>query len=165
MTRDDAMSTPAAPGQNHNHNHGEPRGLFGRVTDTVTNRALDTLHPDLILDHVDVNAIVERIDIEELLGRVDLDQLLERIDVDKLLDRIDVQRLLDRIDVQQLVGRSGIPDIVRESTGQVAGSALDVARRQVVGLDFVIERLVDRLMRRDRSRFPSTPPLLREEAM
>lgn len=154
------MSAAAVPPQPLNH---DAQGLLGRVTTKVTNRALDTFSPDVVLDHVDVNALLDRIDVNKLLDRIEVNDLLDRIDVERLLDRVDLQVLLDRVDVRQLVARSGIPDVVAESTSQVAGSALDVARRQVVGLDFVVERVVDRLFRRDRSTFPSTPPLLDTE--
>lgn len=157
------MSAPAQHPHPPEHPVNGSAGLLGRVTTKVTNRALDTFSPDLVLDHVDVDAILDRIDVNKLLDRIEINDLLDRIDVERLLERVDLQVVLDRVDVRQLVARSGIPDVVAESTGQVAGSALDVARRQLVGLDFVVERVVDRLLRRDRGSFPSTPPLLEEK--
>lgn len=135
----------------------EQRGLLGRVTGAVTGRVVETIDPDAVLeqidldallDRVDLNRVLDRIDVDGLVDRVDLDRLLARVDLDALLDRVDVERLLARIDVEALVRRSGVPELVAESTGQVAGSALDVARRQLVGLDTLLGRLVDRLLRR-----------------
>jgi uncharacterized RDD family membrane protein YckC len=145
------------------HPNGDGRGIFGRVTDRVTGRVVDTIHPDIILDHVDVNAIVERIDVNSVVERIDVDALVERLDVTALMDRIDLERLLARVDLESVVRRSGIPEIVAESTNKMAGSALDVGRRQLVGLDAVVERIVDRLFRRSRTPASSRPRLLREE--
>ena len=122
----DAM-TPAEP------------GLFGRVAGAVTGKVVDAVPIEVVLDHVDVN---------DLLERVDVNQLLERVDVNRLLDRVDVDRLLARADVEQLVQRAGIPDIVADTTGNLAGRTLDAARAQVVGLDTVVGGIVDRLLRR-----------------
>ncbi len=167
---------PAVPGPEQ----PPRRGLLGRVTGAVTERALDVVPPDLLLEHIDVDALLDRIDVNKLLDRVDPDRLLDRVDPDRLLDRVDPDRLLARVDVDRIVARvdlnailetvdleglvrrSGIPDIVAESTGALAGSALDVARRQIVGLDAVLERLVDRILRRDPASRTIAPVLLRD---
>jgi uncharacterized RDD family membrane protein YckC len=133
-------------------NQHQPRGGLGRITDAVTSRVVGAIDPDTVLDHVDVNA---------LLDRVDVNALLDRIDVERLLDRVDVDRLLARADVEGLVRRSGVPDMVAASTGRVAGSALDSARRQLVVLDVLIARVVDRLLRRTRRGWADAPAGLR----
>jgi hypothetical protein len=61
------------------------------------------------------------------------------------------------------VRRAGVPEIVAESTGRVAGSALDLARRQLAGLDVVVDRVVTRLLRRDPATQPVGPPRLVSE--
>jgi uncharacterized RDD family membrane protein YckC len=127
------------------------RGL-GRITGAVTNRVVEAIDPDVVLDHVDVNA---------LLDRIDVNALLDRIDVERLVDRIDVDRLLARADVEALVRRSGIPEVVAESSGRFAGSALDAARRQLVVLDVLVARVLDRLLRRTRRGWADAPPGLR----
>lgn len=152
--------TPDEPGRPA---ASDPRGLLGRVAGSVTGRVVDAVD-DLVLDHVDVDALLERVDVNALLDRVDTTRLLDRVDVDRLLEQVDVDRLLDRVDVDRLmsrvdveallagvdleaiVRRSGVPDIVAESTGRVAGSALDLARRQLVGLDVLVDRVVDRVV-------------------
>lgn len=150
---------------------GSTRGVLGRVADRLTDRAMDVVDPQIVLDHVDIEALLDRIDPDELLDRITPDRLLDRIDPNRLLDRVDLQRLLDRVDVnalladvdlEALVRRSGVPDLVAESTSKMAGSVLDVARRQLAGLDTVVDRFVDRLLRRPAGARPSAPPLLRE---
>jgi uncharacterized RDD family membrane protein YckC len=133
-------------------NEHQPRGGLGRITDAVASRVVGAIGPDTVLDHVDVNA---------LLDRVDVNALLERVDVERLLDRVDVDRLLARADLEGLVRRSGVPDMVAASTGRVAGSALDSARRQLVVLDVLVARVVDRLLRRTRRGWADAPAALR----
>ncbi|MCZ4497523.1 MAG: putative rane protein YckC, family [Marmoricola sp.] len=133
----------------------EQQSVLGRLTGAVTGRVIETIDPDTILDHVDVNA---------LLDRIDVDRLLDRVDVERLLDRIDVDRLLAKADVEALVRRSGVPDIVAASTGRFAGSALDVARRQILVVDVVVGQVVDTLLRRKQRAWSHAPALLRPEA-
>ena len=97
------------------------------------------------------NEIVERLDVNHLLDRADPDRLLARVDVDAVMDRIDVERL---------VQRAGIPDIVAESTGSVAESALDLMRRQLLGLDVVMTRGAMRVLGRDDASLPAGPTTL-----
>jgi uncharacterized RDD family membrane protein YckC len=133
-------------------NEHQPRSGLGRITDAVTSRVVGAIGPDTVLDHVDVNA---------LLDRVDVNALLDRVDVERLLDRVDVDRLLARADVERLVRRSGVPDVLAASTGRVAGSALDSARRQLVVVDVLVARIVDRLLRRTRRGWADAPAALR----
>ena len=166
-------------------NRSKPdRGLFGRVTAGATDRMLNVVDPNTVLEHVDVNSLLERIDADALLERVDVDALLDSVDIDVLLDNVDVNRLLDRVDVNRLldrvevdrlmarvdvdallervdvnvlVERAGIPEIVAESTSHLTGSALDLFRRPLVGLDEIFIRLVNGLFRRDISNYPEGP--------
>ena len=78
--------------------------------------------------------------------------------------RIDVEKLLAEVDIEGLVRRSGVPDIVAESTSRMAGSVLDVARRELARLDTFADRVVDRVMRRPPGTRPTAPPLLRQVA-
>ena len=146
-----------------------------RLAAAMGNRVLDGVDVDAvarridvedIVDKVDVDALLSRVDMNALLERVDVDRLLERVDVDLLLDRVDVNRLLDRVDIDGLVGRAdvaalvqraGIPDLVAESTGQFAGSALDVARRQIVGVDALVSRAAFRATGRRPADVPVGP--------
>ncbi|WP_183407859.1 RDD family protein [Nocardioides marmoriginsengisoli] len=132
----------------------EQQSVLGRLTGAVTGKVLDTIDPDTVLDHIDVNA---------LLDRIDVDRLLDRVDVERLLARVDIDKLLATADVEALVRRSGVPDIVAASTGRFAGSALDLARRQVLVVDVVAGQVLDALLRRKRRIWSHAPPLLRTE--
>ena len=59
-----------------------------------------------------------------------------------------------------LVRRAGIPELVAQSTGQAATSALHLARRQLVAVHVGITHLVQRALRRDPGALPPGPPLL-----
>jgi uncharacterized RDD family membrane protein YckC len=168
-----------------------PKGLIGRVAGAVTERVVDVVDPDIVLDHVDVNSLLDKIDVQRLLERIDLDAvldqvdmnallarvdmnalldgvdmnaLLDRVDMNVLLDRVDVNQMLDEVDLEAVVRRSGIPEVVAESTSKLAGSTLDVARRQVAGLDFWANRAVATLLRRPAGSSPVAPPGLVEAA-
>lgn len=114
-------------------------GILGRVAGAVTSRVVDAVPPEVVLANVDLDAILDQIDINHLLDRVDLDRLLARVDLNRLLS--DVQ-------MADLVQRAGIPELMAQTTGHLAGSTLDSARRQLVGLDALVTRGVDRLLRR-----------------
>lgn len=146
-------------------------GLFSRMARGASERVFDVVDPNLVLDHVDVNALLDRVDVNHLLDRVDVNTLLDRVDVDELLDRVDVDRLLeradvdalmDRVDVRAIVDKAGIPEIVAESTGHLTGSALDLFRRPIVGIDEIIFRSLNALFRRDPNTFPTGPGQLAE---
>ena len=64
------------------------------------------------------------------------------------------------VDIEDLVVRAGIPDIVRDSTGALAGSALDVFRRQLVALDTIVGRAAYRIRGRDPDTRPDMPETL-----
>lgn len=159
-------------------------GRLSRLAGSISNSVLEGLDPDLIVDRIDVdalvdridvadvvaridpdeivartdvNALLDRVDVDRLLDRVDVDRLLDRVDVDRLLDRVDVDRLVERVDLEALVRRAGIPEIVAESTGHVAGSALDLVRQQAVALDLIVMQALLRVLRRDPERLPAGP--------
>lgn len=127
---------------------------------------LEIVDPNMVLDHVDVNALLDRVEVNDLLDRVEVDDLLDRVDVDRLLDRVDIDRLLERadvdalmerVDVQALVERAGIPEIVAESTSHLGGSALDLFRKPLVGLDEIIFRVLNGILGREPATFPKGP--------
>lgn len=123
----------------------------------ASDRMLEIVDPNAVLEHVDVDALLARVDVNSLLERVDVNRLLDRIDVDSLMGRVDVDALMERVNIQNLVDRAGIPEIVAESTGHLTGSALDFFRRPLVGLDAIILRGANRLIRRDASTYPEGP--------
>ncbi|MEA1903791.1 MAG: RDD family protein [Actinomycetota bacterium] len=126
----------------------EEKSRFGRAIAGASDRVFDIVDPDLLLEHVDVNALLDRVDVNALLDRVDVDALLERADIDALMERVDIQAIVDR---------AGIPDIVAQSTGHLGGSALDLFRRPLVGLDEIIFRVLNGVARREPDTFPAGP--------
>ena len=161
--------------------NGDPSkrdGFLSRLASQATGAVVDIVDPEKIVEQIDVNALMERVDINELLSRVDVDDLMDRVDVNELLDRVDidhlmdrvdvnalldrvdVNHLMDRVDVKSLTDRAGIPDIVAESTGALAGSAMDVVRRLIVSLDQIVGRFTYNLTGHDSQTRPVAPPLL-----
>jgi uncharacterized RDD family membrane protein YckC len=135
----------------------------------MSERVLDVVDPDVVLEHVDINALLDRVDVNALLDRVEVNTLLDRVDINALLDRADVDELMKRadidalmarVDVKALVDRAGIPEIVAESTSHLTGSALDLFRKPIVGLDEITVRGLNRLFRRDTSQYPPGPEKL-----
>jgi uncharacterized RDD family membrane protein YckC len=135
----------------------DPNRLLDRVD---PNRLLDRVDPDRLLDRVDPNRLLDRVEPDRLLERVDPDRLLDRVDVDSLMDRVDIDRLMDRVDVKALVDKAGVADIVGDTTGQMAGSVLDAARRQIVAVDEIVGRIAYRIVRRDPAHVQEGPPRL-----
>jgi len=133
------------------------KSFLTRMAHGASERVLDVVQPDMVLDLVDVNALLERVDINLLLDRVDVNSLLDRVDVDALLARADIDVLMSRVDVQAIVDRAGIPEIVADSTGHLTGSALDLFRKPIVGIDEITFRGLNRLVGRDPNQFPDGP--------
>ncbi|HEX6146807.1 MAG TPA: RDD family protein [Acidimicrobiia bacterium] len=136
------------------------RGFLRRAARGASERVLDVVDPDMVLEHVDVNALLDRVDVNALLDRVDVERLIGRVDIDALLERADLDALMERVDVRALVDRAGIPEIVAESTSHLTGSALDLFRRPIMGIDEIAFRGLNRLVGRDPSRFPTGPGAL-----
>jgi len=133
------------------------KGFLGRMASEASERVLDFVDPNLVLDHIDVDALLDKVDINALLARVDVNHLLERVDVSAFMARVDVDALMERVDIQNLVNRAGIPEIVAESTSHLTGSALDLFRRPLVGLDEIVFRGLNRLIGREAREFPDGP--------
>ena len=151
----------AAPETNRG---GERQGLVKRAARGASEKVFDIVDVDMVLDHVDINALLARIDLNALLDRIEINDLLDQVDIDALLQRADIDALLDQVDLAAVIERAGIPQIVAESTTHLGGAALDLFRRPVVGLDEIISRVLNGLVRRDFSKFPSGPGDLTEWA-
>ncbi|MAT61208.1 MAG: hypothetical protein CMH41_06155 [Micrococcales bacterium] len=118
---------------------------------------IDRVDVNEVLDRVDPDRLLDRVDPNRLLDRVDPDRLLDRVDPNRLMDRVDVDRLMDRVDVKGLVDRAGVADIVGDTTGQMAGSLLDAARRQVVAVDEIVGRVAFKIVGRNPDKVPEGP--------
>ena len=124
------------------------------------NALLARVDVDALLENVDVNALLAEVDIDALVARADLDSILSDVDIEAVLDRIDVDAILARVDVAELAKRAKIGELVAESTSDVAGSALDLGRRQAVALDALLAGAVNRILGRQSDAMPQGPALL-----
>ena len=125
---------------------------------------VDSVDVDRVVARVDLNAaadrmqrVIDRVDVDA--DRVDLDRAVARVDLDAAADRIDVDRVVDRVDVDAIAASLDIDAIVKQSTKGVFGHFIDLLRRQVVGVDEISMRTVNRLLRRDYDSLPAGPPL------
>jgi uncharacterized RDD family membrane protein YckC len=113
------------------------------VDDVVQRMDLDALvrriDIEAIIDRVDIDRVLERIDLNEVIGRIDLDALVRRMDIDALIDRVDIASITNRVDIQS---------ILKSTTRGVFATVLDAVRRQVAGIDLILGRVVDKLLRR-----------------
>jgi uncharacterized RDD family membrane protein YckC len=139
--------------------------LIGRLdVDAIVDRidverVVSRVDLDAIVDQVDVDRVIARVDIDAIVAGVDLDAAVARVDLNAAADRIDVDRVVDRVDVDAIAASLDIDAIVAESTKGVLGRFIDVLRRQVVGVDEIGVRAVNRLLRRDYEALPTGPPL------
>jgi len=127
---------------------------------------------DALVRRIDIDALVRRIEIDQLVRRIEIDDLVQRVDLDAAIDRIDVGRIVERIDVNEVVQRVDVDAVVEEtelgtivarSTSGFASEALDAARSQTAGVDTLVSRAVNRVLRRKEGDVPVGPPLLTGE--
>ncbi len=114
---------------------------------------------DAAVARVDLDAAADRIDVDRIVARVDLDAAVARVDLDAAADRIDVDRIVARVDVDAIAASLDIDAIVAQSTKGVFGRFIDLLRRQVVGVDEICMRSLNRVWRRDYDSLPTGPPL------
>ena len=122
-------------------------------------RVVSRLDLDAIVDQVDVERVIARVDLDAVVAGVDLDAAVARVDLNAAADRIDVDRVVERVDVDAIAASLDIDAIVAQSTKGVMGRFTDLLRRQVVGIDEIAMRTVNRLLRRDYESLPVGPPL------
>ena len=99
-----------------------------------------------------MNALARRLDVDAVVASVDLDALLARVDLDGVIERVDIDHIVQRADVAGIVARS---------TRGMTAQTIDLARRQVVGVDEIVTRVAARLLGRDPRQDPTAPPALR----
>lgn len=121
---------------------------------------LDRVDPDRLLDRVDPDRLLDRVDVDRLLARVDVDRLLARVDANALIDRVDVNQIVAKVDVDALIAKTALGAIVAKSTSGVATEALDAVRSQGVGLDALMMRWTNRVLRRPATGIPAGPAKL-----
>ena len=134
----------------------DPDALLARVD---VDALLARVDVDAFLTTVDVDALLAQVDVDAFLAGVDIDTVIGRVDVDAIAARIDVNAIVQQVDVDAIVEETELGTIVARSTSGFASEALDAARAQTVGVDTLVTRLVERMLRR-RSDAPLGPPLL-----
>ena len=128
------------------------------------NQLISRIDLNAVIDKVDVDTIIDKVDINALLARADINSMVEKIDMEAIIDKLDINAIVARVDIDALVERTEIGSIIAATGAGIAGKAIDVARSQGVGLDFLVQRWTDRILRRRRSPRPGVPPrLVREE--
>ena len=73
---------------------------------------------------------------------------MQKVDLDAVMGRLDMNAIAQRIDIDTMVQQTDIGAIIAKSSGGIAGTALDIARSQTVGIDEFIALWVARLRRR-----------------
>jgi uncharacterized RDD family membrane protein YckC len=101
-----------------------------------------------VVKRIDVADVVRRIDVDDVVARIDVSAVVERVDIDRLVSRVDLDRQIESVDIQAIVQRAQIETMIADATTGVASATLDLARRQILGIDVLIERATDRIMRR-----------------
>jgi uncharacterized RDD family membrane protein YckC len=128
-----------------------------RIAEAVVPRAVEMIpldevlaeiDLDLLLSRIDLNALLARVDLNELMNNIDIDALVARIDVDQVIDRVDIQHLVERLNIEDIVRRAQVEAIFRATAGGLTNRLLDLIRRQLVGLDIIMTRIVDRTLHR-----------------
>ena len=116
---------------------------------------------DAIARQVDIDAIVSQVDIDAIAKRIDVDAIVERVDIDAIVSRIDIDAIMERLDLvalaEEVVNGIDLPEIIRESTGSMASDVVRDARMQGIDADVAIARVVDRIIRRRRTRATDAP--------
>ncbi len=130
------------------------------IVDSVDlDRAVARVDLNAAADRIDVQRVIDRVDVDAIVDSVDLDRAVARVDLNAAADRIDVDRVVERVDVDAIAASLDIDAIVKQSTKGVFGHFIDLLRRQVVGVDEISMRTVNRLLRRDYDSLPAGPPL------
>jgi hypothetical protein len=106
-----------------------------------------------VLDRLDLTALVrERVALDAIVAEVDIDAIVAMVDVDAIARRVDLDAIVDRLDLVALTNRAiegvDLAEIIRESTGSVAGDMVRGVRMQGVAADRAVVSLMDRLLRR-----------------
>jgi hypothetical protein len=97
-------------------------------------------------------AVLAEVDVDAVVARADLDRIVERIDVDAIAARLDIDAVVARVDLpgltEQVLDEVDIDEIIRQSSGTMAAETVDALREQGMHADHLVNRIVDRVLRR-----------------
>jgi hypothetical protein len=138
--------------------------------ESSVNAALDRLVPlmaDAIMERIDINKIVlEKVDlnliVNSALDSLDLTQLvIDRVDVNAIVAEADIDAVIDRVPIiplaNYIIDEIDLPQIIRSSTGGIAGDAVKAVRVQSAGADQLVSRVADRVIFRRKRRNLDAP--------
>lgn len=119
-------------------------GALDRILPAITDAVISRIDlTDVVLTRVDLRAIVV-----QALDELDLTAIVvDRVDLDVIINQIPIVEIADYV-IQEI----DLPELIRESTGGVADSALNAARMQASNADAGIAHVVDRVLLRARAR-------------
>jgi hypothetical protein len=116
---------------------------------------------DAVMDRVDLDAVVARLDLDRIVDKVDVSRVIDKVDLDAVVSRVDLDRAVDRVDIDRVLSRTDLaglaryvvaeidlPGLLRASTGSVTTEVVRSVRDQGADADRAVERVVDRLLRR-----------------
>ncbi|WP_326834616.1 hypothetical protein VSH64_06770 [Amycolatopsis rhabdoformis] len=84
--------------------------------------------------------VLDSVDVAKLVG--------EHVDLDAVLAEIDLAAVVARLDFGALVAAMDLPEVVRQSSGTVAGEAIQGVRGAGASADDTVTRVVERVLRR-----------------
>ena len=67
---------------------------------------------------------------------------------DFVIEHLDVDDIRKRLDINDIVESLALDNLILESTGGIAGEAIDAVRAQAVGVDSLIDRFTTKILRR-----------------
>lgn len=127
--------------------------IVARVDMDAILRRIDV---DGIASGLDVDAVVARVDMDAIVRRIDVDGIAVGLDVDSVVARVDMDAILRRIDIigiaREVVDGIDLPEIIRQSTGALTSDSVRTIRTEAMHADDVLSGVVDRVLRRTRSR-------------
>jgi hypothetical protein len=143
---------------------------FDAVLDRIDfDAVLDRIDLDAVIARLDLDTVVDKVDVSRVIDRVDLDSVVARVDLDRAVDRVDLDRAVERVDVDRVIARTDLaglaryvvevidlPGLLRASTGSVTTEVVRTVRDQGADADRAVERVVDRLLRRQARRTGTT---------
>jgi hypothetical protein len=129
----------------------DANGVLQSVANEVAPVVIDAIDLNDVIERIDIQEVVERIDMNALLAGVDMNALIDQIDVEQVVDKLDLDAILARIDLAALIERTDMGAIIAATSSGMVSKAVDVARSQGVGIDFLLQRWSDRLHRRHSS--------------
>jgi hypothetical protein len=105
---------------------------------------------EMVLDRADLNRIVNAVDLDAVVSKLSVDEVVSRVDVDAVAARLDLDALIARLDLAaiaaQVIEELDLPEMIRESTGELGTEAIDTLRFKSMNADRVLVRWRERLL-------------------